>query len=101
MINSSKSPTLLQDNAPRDGSPGQNNPAVAAYDPSGLRSSMTANWTALDKSLQLNAAPDHLPKPEWFDHMEEIQKECERKGIPLVIGRKNMYVPDSYNKIKW
>ena len=42
-------------------SPGTKNAAVMEYDPSGLRSTMTATWGALDKAVIANAAPDHLP----------------------------------------
>ena len=42
-------------------SPGNKNPAVLEYDPTGLRSTMSATWGALDKAVVENAAPDHLP----------------------------------------
>lgn len=42
-------------------SPGNNNPAVLAYDPTGLRSTMSATWEELDKAVLKNALPDHLP----------------------------------------
>jgi len=77
-------------------------PAVAQYDPSGLRSTMTANWPALEKSLAENAVPDHLPLPEWFSQISEIHKECDRKGIPHLIGKPYAQNrPASYTKIKW
>lgn len=40
------------------------NPDVFRYDPTGLRSTMTANWTSLARSLDA-ARPNHLPRPAW------------------------------------
>ena len=42
-------------------SPGNNNPAVLAYDATGLRSTMSATWAELDKAVLKNALPNHLP----------------------------------------
>jgi len=99
-VNGSKGPVMITAPTPRIGSPGFNNPAVASYDPTGLRSSMTATWAALDKALE-SEKPDHLPAPDWYNDRDEIARECERKGIPLVIGKRRMNAPDSYNKLKW
>lgn len=46
------------------GSPGQKNPDVQRYDPTGLRTAMTANWAALNASLKATRA-NHLPTPRW------------------------------------
>ena len=86
---------------PRIGSPGQKNPAVERYDPTGLRSSMTANWANLDKELA-NIKPNHNVVPEWSNDIEQIWADCDKKGIPRSIGRfpfRNP--PQSYNEIKW
>jgi hypothetical protein len=130
----SKDPMLL-DSAPiRLGqSPGTNNPAVMAYDATGLRSTMTATWSELDKAVIKNALPDHLPGihhndvnfhvrimsvddrrincvyfsffvlgPEWESSLGEIEAECERKGIPYVMGRKYKFeVSENYNTLRW
>eukprot|EP00611_Tribonema_gayanum_P019817 TRINITY_DN3508_c0_g1_i3.p2 TRINITY_DN3508_c0_g1~~TRINITY_DN3508_c0_g1_i3.p2 ORF type:complete len:128 (-),score=19.79 TRINITY_DN3508_c0_g1_i3:108-491(-) len=39
---------------PKKGSPGNKNPAVLRYDPTGLRSTMSATWAETDKSLELH-----------------------------------------------
>jgi hypothetical protein len=58
----SKDPLLLDASPIRLGqSPGTGNPAVMAYDATGLRSTMTATWAELDKAVLKNALPDHLP----------------------------------------
>eukprot|EP01041_Mallomonas_annulata_P008136 gene8136-16723_t len=101
-INSSTKPTLSAPVVPKIGSPGQKNPAVALYDPSGLRTTMTANWPALEKSLAENATPNHLVKPEWENHLAEIWEECDRKGIPRAPGRLFYKIaPEGYTEIKW
>lgn len=117
-------------------SPGTNNPAVLAYDATGLRSTMTATWTELDKAVIKNALPDHLPGsflnnlifpsevhrivfnrqyisklnelvsfalgPEWENHIDEIEAECVRKGVPFVMGRKYKFeVSENYNTLRW
>jgi len=101
-INSAAKPVLLAPSVPKIGSPGNKNPAVLRYDPSGLRSSMSANWAALDASLEKHAKPNHLPAPAWFKDLKAIEEECEKKGIPYVPGRR--FVGKSsvnYNAVRW
>ena len=45
------------------------NPDVARYDPSGLRSSMTANTVAMDRELRTNRE-NHLPRPAWLNRRD-------------------------------
>ena len=101
-INAASKPSLLAPKVPQIGSPGNKNPAVLRYDPSGLRSSMTANWGALDASLEKRAKPNHLPGPEWFADLKQIEADCEKKGIPYVPGRR--YVAKNsqeFAEIRW
>ena len=79
------------------------NPAVKAYDPTGLRATVTATWDEMDKALAENAAPNHLPRPEWENDFEQIMNECIRKGIPIREGRRMKLTQTSgdYNKMKW
>lgn len=101
-MNSAAKPSLLAPVVPQIGSPGNKNPAVLRYDPSGLRSSMTANWGELEKSLEARARPNHLPGPEWLKDLKAIEAECERKGIPYIEGRKYAYnVSSNYNQVRW
>ena len=84
------------------GSPGNKNPAVLAYDPSGLRSSMSATWSAMDKAVALRANPNHLPTPSWWNDLAEIEADCERKGIPYVAGRRpKLSASSNYNEVRW
>lgn len=100
-IHTTGGPVLISSNAPRIGSPGQKNPAVESYDPSGLRSSMTATWTQLDKSLEANR-PTHLVRPWWAQHIEKIHEECDRKGIPRVPGKNDFSgLPKEYYELRW
>eukprot|EP00596_Hydrurales_sp_CCMP1899_P007680 CAMPEP_0119037696 /NCGR_PEP_ID=MMETSP1177-20130426/6192_1 /TAXON_ID=2985 /ORGANISM="Ochromonas sp, Strain CCMP1899" /LENGTH=198 /DNA_ID=CAMNT_0006999313 /DNA_START=108 /DNA_END=701 /DNA_ORIENTATION=- len=66
-INASDPTILIADieTEKKEGSPGNKNPAVLAYDSTGLRSTMSATWSELDKAVAANATPDHLPAPEW------------------------------------
>jgi hypothetical protein len=59
---------------------------VFRYDPSGLRSAMTSNWTSLRKSLVANR-PDHLPVPVWEKRPvpsdAQAKKSLEAQGLPM------------------
>lgn len=82
---------------------GNKNPAVMLYDPSGLRSTMSANWPALDAAVQKYAKPNHLPSPEWINSLAAIEAEAEKKGIPVALGRpfKPVGLSPNYNEVKW
>jgi hypothetical protein len=77
--------------------------AISSYDPAGLRATITATWTELDKALAKNATPDHLPVYECEKDQEFIVSECIRKGIPIQEGRrlKTTAVSGEYNRVKW
>jgi hypothetical protein len=103
LLNSGKNPTLIAPKRFEQGSPGNKNPAVLRYDPSGLRSTMSATWPELNKAVDANAKPNHLPVPEWFNDIDAIEKECERKGIPYVAGRRFKYASQTsnFNEVRW
>jgi dTDP-glucose pyrophosphorylase len=103
VINTSKTQTLIQEKESRDSSPGMKIPAVAQYDPTGLRSTMTATWAALDASLKAHATPNHLPVPDWWSNYKNIQKEREAKGLPPAVGHQYKFkvVTPNYNKVRW
>ena len=86
----------------RVGAPGNKNPAVLAYDPTGLRSTMSASWAEMDKSLKLRATSNHLPAPEWFETMAAVEKDREDRGLPAPLGRPTpLHVSKNYNQVKW
>ena len=109
LINAKNNPTLLAPSGPygdRTGAPGTfANPAVAKYDSTGLRSSMSATWGELDNALAKQAQADHLVYYEWENSHEDIEAECEAKGIPYVEGRKygvgSKNRPANYTTVKW
>jgi hypothetical protein len=97
-----ETPSLMAPKVLPIGSPGNKNPAVMQYDPSGLRSSMSATWGAMDKAVAVQAAPDHLPMPQWWNQIAEIEADCERKGIPYTPGRRAKVVASAnYNEVRW
>eukprot|EP00516_Mucochytrium_quahogii_P005335 CAMPEP_0203744838 /NCGR_PEP_ID=MMETSP0098-20131031/776_1 /ASSEMBLY_ACC=CAM_ASM_000208 /TAXON_ID=96639 /ORGANISM=" , Strain NY0313808BC1" /LENGTH=174 /DNA_ID=CAMNT_0050632461 /DNA_START=107 /DNA_END=631 /DNA_ORIENTATION=+ len=70
-------------------SPGNKNPAVLKYDPTGTRSSMSATWEGMESELE-KARADHLPQAWNFAEgqtEEELNQECADKGIPPVPGK--------------
>ena len=101
IINSS-TPVLLPSDTPRLASHGKRKIGLLAYDPTGLRTTKTTTWEAVDKVLIARAKPNHLPQPEWLDELESIEAECERKGIPYAVGRRQKFsYSANYNQVRW
>jgi hypothetical protein len=80
------------------------NPAVAKYDPSGLRSSMSATWPAMDAALEETGRGKHMPMADYQERQAALDAESEEKGIPHTTGR--FYKPFSarpknYNDVRW
>lgn len=74
------------------------------YDPSGLRTTKTATWEALDKVLAANAKPNHLPGPFWWNEREAINRDRAAKGLPPAVGKFQDLrgkVTASYSEAKW
>ncbi|CAN0038491.1 unnamed protein product [Sphacelaria rigidula] len=75
--------------APPDRPPesrGNKNPAVLRYDPSGLRSAMSATNEARDASIQ-RFMPDHNVRPSWVDDGVDLVQEAKEKGLPPPPGK--------------
>mmetsp|Transcript_16230 Transcript_16230/g.14668 ORF Transcript_16230/g.14668 Transcript_16230/m.14668 type:complete len:195 (+) Transcript_16230:31-615(+) len=72
------------------------------YDPTGLRTQKSVTYDAYRKAVE-KYAPNHLPLPAWANQEKEIIAECERKGLPIALGKrfKYDYVPPSYNTLGW
>ena len=73
-----------------------------AYDPTGFRTAKSATDENEIAALA-KIVPDHFPKPEWVDKLEEINAANAKKGIPFTLGRryKYNYRSEGYNKISW
>ena len=76
-----ETPGLVTD-APGEsrGSPGKRNPDVERYDPSRLRSAVTATWGEMEASLDVHQ-PNHLPEPEWARRLDQEMKRAGEKGL--------------------
>lgn len=86
---------------PRTPNPGKRKPALLPYDSTGLRTTKTTSWEAVDKSLVAHeVAPDHLPKPSWWNDYDKIYQDRMDKGLPAPMGATYKYksVTASYNK---
>ena len=81
----------------------ENKAAPLVYDATGLRTTKTATWAALEKELAVNKVDaDHLVRPEWADDIDKIQEDRERKGLPFAIGRRQkLRMTSNYNQTKW
>jgi hypothetical protein len=82
-------------------SPGNKNPAVLAYDPTGLRSAMSATNQELEKALD-RAMPNHNVRYAWQAEEEQIVKDCEAKGLPVPPGKRAKFaVPAMATQRRW
>lgn len=74
-----------------------------AYDSSGLRTTKTATWAAVDEVLAKRAVPDHLPQPSWYDERDEVDAARARKGLPPAVGRvmKPKEISENFNQVRW
>lgn len=81
---------------------GKKKQVTFAYDPSGLRTPRSAALPAFEAEIR-KIEPDHLPEPEWMKHLDEMEAEAKRKGIPQVMGRryKPRYLSPGYNQVYW
>lgn len=68
------------------GSPGNKNPAVLAYDKTGLRSAMSATHAETKASIDKHM-PTQLVREAWWDDAEEIMAHHEKNGLPLPTGK--------------
>ncbi len=74
--------------APKEGSPGNKNPDVERYDPSGLRTVMTVTHAATRRSLAQHRAAAHLPLPKWeYDTAGTAEWARTALGADKLIGR--------------
>ena len=78
------------------------NPAVKTYDPSGLRSSMTATHSALEAELEKHE-PTQLEQPIWTKHIEAMFLDAKAKNIPLIHGTPplNVKYPKERYEASW
>lgn len=87
---------------PKRGSPGNNNPDVMRYDTSGLRTTMTANYDAMEQELAKHR-PTQLCTFEWEERADEVIASYEGFGLPPVPGRapKNIGLNMQRYKKRW
>mmetsp|Transcript_9497 Transcript_9497/g.10014 ORF Transcript_9497/g.10014 Transcript_9497/m.10014 type:complete len:177 (-) Transcript_9497:47-577(-) len=94
----------LQKHQPRgNSSKGQNIPAVFKYDPTGLRSTPTASWKALDAELQ-KYVPKHFPRTlATEEEYAQLIADSKAKGRPIPAGvtYKWKKVSDNFNQVRW
>lgn len=72
------------------------------YDNTGLRTTKTTSWEAVNKSLA-NHTPNHLPRPSWFDEYDKLVEDRLKKDLPPPVGRRHKYanVSSNYNEVRW
>lgn len=86
---------------PATSSPGNKNPAVLAYDPTGLRSAMSATNEALEASIERHL-PTHLQTAQWKADAGDIIAKWEADGTHPVPGRAvRMNEPNNYRVFRW
>ena len=71
------------------------------FDPSGLKSARRTTERATTRRLNA-VTPTHFDEGEWVHHLDEIEASCQRRGVPMTLGRLYKWdVPVSYNKVQW
>lgn len=71
------------------------------YDPEKTRSAKKVNQVVVN-AIMAKYTPTHFDAPAWINHVDEIKADCERKGIPLTMGRVHEYaLPKSFNTLHW
>lgn len=76
--------------------------AQLPYDNSGLRTTKTTTWKALDKALAENTLPNHLPVSEWEKEETIIAADRDKKGLPGAVGRRyKMKMSANYTEVRW
>jgi hypothetical protein len=75
---------------------------LLAYDPTGLKTAKTTTWAAVDKVLEDNTLPNHLPRPAWCNDKQAIIEEFAKKGLPPPAGKKFQFaIHENYNRVRW
>jgi len=102
-INGKKKHVTVDTGRPHLPSHGKRKISLLPYDPSGLRSTKTTTWEAVDKSLEKNRIrPDHLPTCDWEEHIEYFRHDFESKGLPPPIGAHvSPNTPKNYYQVGW
>ncbi|CAM9358617.1 unnamed protein product [Ectocarpus sp. 8 AP-2014] len=88
---------------PEDPAPsqGNKNPAVLKYDPTGLRSTMSATNEAWAESVKEHM-PTHNVKPWWWHSDVDHVAEAQAKGLPPPPGRRmDWEAPKSSKVASW
>ena len=94
-------PAMIEMGKPHLPSHGKRPIVNLPYDPTGLRTTKTATWAAVEKELE-KVKPDHLVVPAWINEVEEMQAEREIKGLPEAIGRpQKLIFSQNYHQVKW
>lgn len=101
-INTSNQPLMLSPEEPRLPSHGKRKISLLDYDPTGLRTTKTTTWETTGKELE-KWKPNHLPEATWMKDIDNILQECERKGIPVAVGKRYRpaVTPKNYNTVRW
>jgi hypothetical protein len=102
-LNTSTEPVLIAaDDNPRTASHGKRQINLLPYDPTGLRTTKTATWEALDAVLAARAKPNHLVVEEWAKDYDAMCADREAKGLPAPVGRRQKFtVSSNYNRVSW
>jgi len=111
-VNSSKGPVEINLNvavSKDGGSRPDGNPAVLAYDSTGLRSARSASWGSFDEVISAHsmrmheAGRTHLPLPVHHNAREENEATSIESGVPPTLGKRcNLKeVSKNYNTVRW
>jgi hypothetical protein len=102
-LNTTKQPLLIESDKPYLPTAYKRKINLLPYDPSGLRTTKTTTWAAIQPILEKRAVAKHLPAPAWSNETESIDNERQRKGLPPAVGKPYKFkrVSDNYTVVRW
>lgn len=105
-VNASTGPIAIDTNvavSKHGGSRPDGNPAVLAYDPTGLRSARSASWASFDSVIEGQREKMSVPLPVHHKTLAAENEQRVERGVPPTLGKR--FVPrnmsDNYNEVRW
>lgn len=103
LLNTNKQSQLIEGDKPNLPSAYKRKINLLPYDPSGLRTTKTTTWEAIQPILQKRAVTNHCPEPAWAKEADSIISDREKKGLPPAVGKPYKFkrVSDNYTAVRW
>eukprot|EP01033_Poteriospumella_lacustris_P002770 gene2770-2013_t len=103
LLNTTKQAQLVESDKPQLPAAYKRKINLLPFDPSGLRTTKTTTWAAVQPILEKRAVATHFPEPVWMKEAETMQSERSSKGLPPAVGKpyKFKQVSENYTTVRW